>query len=188
MRRRAAGCAALLGAAAASFTAGGASAEGALPLAEKTVTASADECAVWRRERSFAASVEAHDGRAFAEHLHPGTVFNAGAAEADRGRAAVEASWAAIVEGKALVLRWRPGIVQIGGEPRVAVSKGPYILQTTRDGQPLTRVGFYQTIWTKDDAGTWRVLFDGPASTPQPVADRAAAEAWVVAQPMSACS
>jgi hypothetical protein len=96
-----------------------------LPLAAKRIQASAEECAVWRREQSFARSVERHDARAFAEHLHPGTIFDAGHAEADRGRDAVAASWAPIVAGSTIALRWRPGIVQIGGEPGVAISRGP---------------------------------------------------------------
>ena len=53
-----------------------------LPLGTKRIAASADECAVWRRELSFATSVEAHDASAFESHLHAGTVFNAGDAGA----------------------------------------------------------------------------------------------------------
>jgi len=37
----------------------------------------ADECAVWQRELTFAQSVEKHDAKAFAAHLHPGAVFSA---------------------------------------------------------------------------------------------------------------
>ena len=44
--------------------------------------------------------------------------------DAERGREAVVKSWAGIVEGKAIALRWRPGIVNIGGEPTIAVSRG----------------------------------------------------------------
>ncbi len=161
----------------------------ALPLAARRVPASADECVVWRRERSFAQSVEAHDARAFASHLHAGTVFNAGGAEADRGRDTVMQNWAEVVEGKTLVLRWRPGIVHIGGDPAIALSRGPFILQTTRDGAQAFSVGLYQTVWVRDPVdSTWRVLFDGGASTPTRVADRAAAEDWVISQAMSDCA
>jgi hypothetical protein len=161
----------------------------ALPLATERVAASADECAVWRRERSFARSVESHDASAFASHLHSGAVFNAGTDGADRGRDDIVKSWAGIVEGKAVVLRWRPGIVTIGGEPRIAVSRGPYILQTTKEGAAAFSVGFYQTVWLFDSKdAAWRVLFDGGASTPLKVADRAAADTWVAAQAMSDCA
>ena len=160
-----------------------------LPLAAKRLPASAEECAVWRREQSFARSVERHDARAFAEHLHPGTIFDAGRAEADRGRDAVAASWARIVTGSTIALRWRPGIVQIGGEPGIAISRGPFILQRSQGGAEIVRVGFYQTVWLRDARdGVWRVLYDGSASTAQAMESRAAAERWVEEQAMSDCA
>lgn len=173
-----------------AFAQGLGAAEGRpLPMATKRVAASAEECTVWRRELAFAGSVEGHDARAFASFLHSGTLFNAGAAEADRGRAAVTASWAEIVEGKTLVLRWRPGIAQIAGEKNIAISRGPYIVQTVQGGEPAFRVGLFQTVWVRDAAGgDWLVLYDGSASTPQKMADRAAADRWVQEQAMSDCA
>ncbi|MDQ6638930.1 MAG: DUF4440 domain-containing protein [Pseudomonadota bacterium] len=160
-----------------------------LPLAAKRLAASADECVVWRREQAFSRSVESHDVRAFHSFLHAGTVFQAGTADADRGSDAVTKEWVEIVDGKTVALRWRPGIVQIGGEPTIAVSRGPYILQTDKDGKPAFRVGMFQTIWVRDDReGEWRVLFDGSATTGQPMEDRAAADRWVQAQAMSDCA
>ena len=160
-----------------------------LPLATQRVPASADECAVWRREQSFARTVERHDAQAFAEHLHAGAIFDVGSADADRGRDAIAASWAPIVAGTAIALRWRPGIVQIGGDPGVAVSRGPYILQRMQGGAEVVRVGFYQTVWLRDGRdAVWRVLFDGSATTGQTVESRAAAERWVAEQAMSDCA
>jgi hypothetical protein len=159
-----------------------------LPLARQVLPASSEECVVWRRERSFAQSAEMHDAAAFASHLQAGTVFNAGTLEADHGRDRVTKSWGPFLEGKTTVLRWRPGIVNIGGDPRVAYSRGPYILETTRDGRVGFGVGFYQTIWVKESDGVWRVLFDGGASSLTRVDDRAAADTWVAAQAMSDCA
>ena len=86
-------------------------------------------------------------------------------------------------------MRWRPGIVQIGGEPGIAISRGPYILQRTQAGSEIVRVGFYQTVWLRDARdGSWHVLYDAGASTAQTMADRAAAERWVVEQEMSDCA
>ncbi len=174
----------------AAWAQGAASGEGApLPLAAKRVAASSDECAVWRREQSFSRSVEAHDARAFESYLHAGTVFNAGTADADRGRDTVMKSWVEIVDGKSLALRWRPGIVQIGGEPTIAISRGPYILQRMQAGAPAYRVGMYQTVWVRDDRdAAWRVLFDGSATSSQAIDDRAAADRWVQDQAMSDCA
>ena len=160
-----------------------------LPLAAKRLPASADECVVWRREQAFARSVESHDARAFQMFLHPGTVFQAGSADAERGSDVVTSSWREIIDGKSIALRWRPGIVQIGGEPTIAVSRGPYILQRTQAGAPVYRVGMFQTVWVQGGRdGVWRVLFDGSATTGQTVDDRAAADRWVEEQPMSDCA
>jgi hypothetical protein len=116
-------------------------------------------------------------------------VFQAGTADADRGGDAVTSAWREIVDGKSIALRWRPGIVQIGGEPAIAVSRGPYILHRLQAGAPIYRVGMYQTVWVRDGRdGVWRVLFDGSATTGQPMDDRAAAERWVEDQAMSDCA
>jgi hypothetical protein len=180
---------ALVAGAAQAFAQGGPIDVKPLPLATQRQPASADECAVWRREQSFARSVERHDVAAFESFLHAGTVFDVATPGADRGREAVMKNWAGIVEGKALALRWRPGIVTIGGEPTIAVSRGPYILQTMKDGAPAWRVGMFQTVWVRDPKdAVWRVLFDGSATTGQNVDDRTAADRWVEEQPMSDCA
>jgi len=160
-----------------------------LPLASKRITASSDECEVWRREQAFSRSVEAHDMDAWQSFLHTGTVFDAGTADASRGREEVVKNWAEIVAGKTIALRWRPGIVQIGGEPTIALSRGPYILQRVQAGATIYRVGMYQTVWVRDGRdGVWRVLYDGSATTGQTMADRAVAERWVEEQAMSDCA
>jgi hypothetical protein len=185
-------CAALvaaLGATTSAHAQGGALDAKPLPLAAKRLPASADECAVWRRELGFARSVESHDAGAFEAFLHAGTVFNAGTPDVDRGRDTVAKSWGEIVDGRTIALRWRPGIVHIGGEPAIAVSRGPYILHRMQAGAPVYRVGMYQTVWVRDGRdGVWRVLYDGSATTSQPMEDRAAADRWVEDQPMSDCA
>jgi ketosteroid isomerase-like protein len=147
------------------------------------------ECAVWARERSFAASVERHDAEAFAEHLHAGAVFNAGDFDATRGREAVARSWSRIVEGRDVVLRWWPGVVQIGGAPDVALSRGPYLLELPAlEPAHRWRVGEFQSVWLRDrDTGTWRVLYDMSAVPPLPVESLEAAQRWVAARRTLAC-
>ena len=138
---------------------------GPLTFADKRLPASVAECAVWQRELAFARSVEAHDAAAFAAFLHPGAVFNAGTPDAERSRDAIARSWAEIIDGRTIALRWRPGIVSIGGEASIAVSRGTFILQRTEGGVPSFRVGMFQTVWVRDaQDGVWRVLFDGSAT------------------------
>ncbi len=117
-----------------------------LPTASLRLEASAEECAVWQLEASFARSLEGHDETAFASHIHPGAVFDAGVPEFTRGGAAIVQTWSALVGGRRLALRWRPGIVHIGGDPAVAPSQGLYILQMPGAAGGDFRVGFYKTL------------------------------------------
>lgn len=121
----------------------------------------AAECEVWNRERSFSQSVERHDAVAFADHVQVQTVFQAGSGSPVRGRDAVVADWKSIIEGKEIVLRWYPGFVSIGGDPRIAMSAGPAWIENPSPGaDPRYRVGSYVTTWVREDDGEWRVMFD----------------------------
>lgn len=147
-----------------------------------------DECAVWRRELTFAQSVDNHDAKAFAAHLHPGTVFAAGTENPVRGADAVQKNWAGLIEGKPLRLRWRPNIVNIGGNRNIAISRGPYMIEDTRpDAKQKYRVGTFMTIWGRESSGDpWLVLFDGGGPAATRVDDLAAAEKFL-AQAPAAC-
>ena len=61
---------------------------------------SAEECTVWQREQSFAASLAAHDATAFAGHVGANAAFGAGTPEPTRGRDAIVKRWAGLIEGK----------------------------------------------------------------------------------------
>lgn len=136
--------------------------------ARPAATMSAAECKVWNRERSFARAVEAHDEVAFTEHVLPGAVFNAGSAKPVRGRDAVLERWRPIIAGKDFKLRWYPGQVQIGGDPDVAISRGPFWTEEQgADGKPAYTTGTFSTIWRRGTDGVWRVLFDGGADPPK---------------------
>lgn len=150
---------------------------------------SAEECVVWRRELSFARSVEAHDAAAFAAHVHPGAVFNAGSAEPLRGREAVLVAWAGLIDGKLTQLRWRPGTVNIGGDPNIALSRGPYMLEGTgRDGTKRRSVGFFHSVWVREAGSSeWRILFDGPDGVPGSIDSEAAARQFMAAQSPEEC-
>lgn len=166
---------------------GSASAASAAPL--PAVVHSAAECAVWQRESSFAKSVEAHDAKAFASHLHPGAVFNAGSRGPLRGREAVAQAWAGIVEGKEFILRWRPGVVAIGGDPNIALSRGPSFSESPgADPKERYKVGFFQSVWVRDAAsGEWRILFDRVDGSPRVVASAEEGRAHLAAQSSDDC-
>jgi ketosteroid isomerase-like protein len=132
---------------------------------------SSDECAVWNRERSFAASVEHHDAKAFAEHLHENAVFVSGEASTTRGRPAIANDWASIIQGKDVELHWFPQIVVIGGSAarNVASSAGNYWYEDkSPDARQRFLIGRFTSVWIKDRDGQWRVLYDGGGASPRP--------------------
>lgn len=158
---------------------------GLMPPLASVSGMSAAECAVWARERSFARSVDDHDVKAFVEHLHPGAVFNAGTGTPTRGTEAVAKDWAGIIEGKRINLRWRAQFVNIGGEPDIAISRGPYMLEDPwPEAKTRYRVGHYVSVWKKDArSGVWQVLFDGGGPAPTAVENKVAADKFLAQAP-----
>ena len=140
------------------------------PTAAAAPAMSASECAVWNREISFAASVENHDAKAFAEHLHPGAVFLGGNNKPKRGSEMIAGAWAGIIQGDGGVLHWHPDTVVIGGDSNVALSRGPWwIADTSPDAKAPFVIGSYVSTWVRDRKGVWHVLFDGGGgSEPKP--------------------
>lgn len=135
-----------------------------------TAIMTAEECAVWQRERSFAASVETHDTDAFIGHLHADAVFIGGSGEITRGASAIAESWKGIIAGEDIVLRWYPAAVTIAGDQNIALSRGPYWLEIAQaEGEPRRMTGQFISTWLKGDDGQWRVLYDGGGGNqPQP--------------------
>lgn len=126
-------------------------------------------CAVWQRELGFAASVAAHDRTAFAEHVDPDAVFGPDTPSPHRGRAAVLAAWAGLIEGRTTRLRWYPDRVVVTG--RLAWSTGPALFEPVgAAGEPrLTR---FRSVWRRGSDDVWRVLFDD-GDPPRPVSAEA---------------
>jgi ketosteroid isomerase-like protein len=130
---------------------------------------SAAECQVWERERSFARSVQDGDHAAFAEHVHADAAFLPGATGVVRGRTAVAADWAGLIDGKEVKLRWHPERVVIAGDPDTAISQGPYWMDDTRpDAKQRWSTGKYNSVWSRGADGIWHVIFDGGGAPPRP--------------------
>lgn len=153
--------------------------------ADEAPSMSAEECAVWNRELSFAKSVDNHDAAAFVSHIHPGAVFQAASAAPVHGRDAVAADWANIIEGKDFKLVWRPHYVSIGGDPNIAASRGPFYIDNP-DPKAKSRfvVGSFNSVWVRaNKRSPWLVLFDGGGAPPAPVANEAEALAHMAKAP-----
>ncbi|GAB3360264.1 hypothetical protein GCM10027430_33330 [Lysobacter tyrosinilyticus] len=122
----------------------------------------ADECAVWQREQSFARSVAAHDAAAFAQHVGEHAAFGASKPEPTRGREAIAKRWTGLIEGKQVALRWYPTrVTMVPGIADTAWSSGPSLIEVL-DPKAKDRylLGAFHSVWHKDADGVWRVLFD----------------------------
>ncbi|AXK72473.1 DUF4440 domain-containing protein [Lysobacter sp. TY2-98] len=162
-----------------------------VPLLAATATAptppppapfSADECAVFARELSFAKSVADHDSAAFAQHVAPDAAFAAGSPRPQRGRDAIVKAWAPIVKGEGIRLEWYPVRTTAVGD--IAWSTGPALFEETDKGVTHLRLSTFQSVWRRNAEGTWQVVFDG--GTPPHEVQPAEADAFRKARP-AAC-
>lgn len=142
---------------------------------------SADECAVFMRELSFARSVAEHDAAAFAQHIAPDAAFGVGSPRPQRGREAIVKGWNGIVRGDGIRLEWYPARTTAVGD--LAWSTGPALTEIQGPDGPRLQMSTFQSVWRRGTDGIWHVLFDG-GTPPRPV-DAAAAEAFRAKRPTS---
>lgn len=140
---------------------------------------SAEECAVFVRELSFAKSVADHDADAFAQHVAPDAAFGAGSPRPQRGRDAIVRAWDPIVRGQGIRLEWYPVRTTVVGD--IAWSTGPALSEEQENGVTHYRRGTFQSVWRRGADGVWQVVLD--AGTPPKEVDAAAAQAFRAARP-----
>jgi ketosteroid isomerase-like protein len=137
---------------------------------------SADECAVWQRELSFARSVAEHDATAFAGHVDEQAAFASSRREPQRGRATIVSQWAPLIAGVPVRVEWYPTRVTIGGPGDVAWSSGPALYEDTTPGAAERyRLGGFHSVWHRGADGQWRVLFDDGVRSVPATAEQVAA-------------
>lgn len=135
------------------------------------------ECQVFDQERAFAQSVAEHDAAAFANFLHPNTVFNMADPKPTHGKEAVVKAWSQLIVDTPVSLQWQPQIVNVSGDGQLANSSGPFLLEIRKeDGSVVRQIGRFMTIWQRSADGRWLVAMDGSA-TPPTLADEAQAKA-----------
>jgi ketosteroid isomerase-like protein len=135
-----------------------------IPSATKLSVA---ECEVWKREKSFALSLAEHNAEAFSEHLYADAIFINGSEKPSRGSSEITSDWRNLISGSSTRLGWYPDVVMIGGEPNIAISRGPFwIERADPKAMPRYLVGTYQTIWAKNANGLWQVLYNGGGPSP----------------------
>ena len=109
--------------------------------------------AVTEADLAFAAMAEREGLRAAALHWmrDDATVFDPGPARAGE-------VYGALDPDDQPALRWTPLRVEVSSAGDVAVTTGPYRLETARGGE--VRHGHYLSVWQRQEDGQWRIVAD----------------------------
>lgn len=112
-------------------------------------------------EIRFSQAVENRDLEAFKALIHEDARFVTGAVS--RGPDAVASAWSAYFESDGPQIMWRPQIVEVLEDGKLALSRGPYrvtVKNESGSGTETTRWGIYNSVWQLQDDGSWKVIFD----------------------------
>ena len=105
-------------------------------------------------ELAFAKTMADRNLAAFRTFLAAETVFWNGENTALRGPDQVVADWKRYFDGPDAPFSWRPETVEVLDSGTLAFSSGPVF---GRDG---ARVGTFNSVWRRQDDGSWRIVFD----------------------------
>ena len=97
-----------------------------------------------------------------------------------RGVDDIAAAWSVFFGEDGPSIKWRPQVVEVLEDGKLALSRGPYRVTTKDgDGNPVEQWGTYNSIWRLHDDGRWRIVFDAgsPAASPPDEATQALLEA-----------
>lgn len=108
-------------------------------------------------EQAFAATMAARDHAAFTRYLAEDAIFFDGD-KPIRGKAAVAAAWKAYYEGPNAPFSWTPETVEVLDSGTLAYSSGPVFDPKGK------RAATFNSVWRREQDGTWRVVFDKGSS------------------------
>ncbi|MDJ0794692.1 MAG: nuclear transport factor 2 family protein [Woeseiaceae bacterium] len=119
------------------------------------------------REIGFSKAAEARDLDAFRSFIDADARFVA--SDVRRGVDEIAAAWAPFFAADGPAIRWRPSIVEVLEDGRLALSRGPYrVIAVNAEGETVEYWGTFNSVWRLDNDGDWRVVFDAgsPAESP----------------------
>ena len=104
-------------------------------------------------ETAFAKTMSDRDHEAFSTFIADDAVFFAGD-DPLRGKEQIVSFWARYYTAEDAPFSWEPMEVEVLDSGSLAHSSGP-----VRDPNGKV-IGRFNSIWRRDDTGTWRVIFD----------------------------
>ncbi len=137
-----------------------------------STTALADAVAEVRcLEIGFSKAAESRDLEAFAAFLDEDARFVSRSVM--RGAAEITAAWQVFFAEDGPAIRWRPAFVEVLDDGSLALTRGPYrVISRDEDGATVEQWGTFNSVWRRQDDGSWRVVFDaGSPAAGEPDAD-----------------
>lgn len=119
------------------------------------------------REIGFSQAAENRDMNAFRSFIDADARFVGD--DVLRGVDDIAAAWSVFFGEDGPSIKWRPQVVEVLEDGRLALSRGPYrVTARDADGKPVEQWGTFNSIWRLHDDGVWRVVFDAgsPAASP----------------------
>jgi ketosteroid isomerase-like protein len=122
------------------------------------------------REIGFSKSIESRDMESFRSFLDDDARFVGG--NVKRGPDEITEGWRTYEPEDGPSLKWRPQIVEVLEDGKLALSRGPYkYTQKNEEGEEVDYWGTFNSIWRLQVDGSWKVVFDAGSPAAKPPAD-----------------
>jgi len=122
------------------------------------------------REIGFSKAAEKQNARRFASFIDADARFVS--STVTRGPLAVAEAWKVFFTGDSPTIKWRPQIVEVLEDGKLALSRGPYrVISNDEDGNETEHWGTFNSVWRLQADGGWKVVFDAGSAAAQPPAE-----------------
>ena len=122
------------------------------------------------QEIAFSQAAEQRDAPRFASFIDADARFVG--TNVLRGPEQIAEGWRAFFTADGPAIKWRPQIVEVLSDGKLALSRGPYrVTVTDEDGIESERWGTFNSVWRRQQDGRWKVVFDAGSPAAEPPAD-----------------
>lgn len=137
-------------------------------LASQVLAEPVDE--VRCREIGFSLAAEARDAERFASFIDADARFVGNSVL--HGTEAIVEAWQVFLSADGPSIKWRPQFVEVLEDGTLALTRGPYrVIAIDESGNRSESWGTFNSVWRKQDDGSWKVVFDAGSQSSEPPAD-----------------